>query len=426
MNELPAEEPPAVPPSPARPEVKLVDPAPATPAELARRSAERYDDNEAGLVGASRLGRWLAGWPASKPAGVEGDLVVLQLDPALGELPYVAEAPGVRVYHAAEITRLLEPRNDGVTAIGTAPANGVRIDSFMRRFDIHPNHDFVLFVAGEGSATSLATLARAWLSFRYWGLDHERLGVLNGPVAKVVPAGQRRATVAAHPFTGTRRIVTEERDHFALLADVGAVRAAIGRDLIVDARPADEHAGAAFGASALDETCLDGAPLCTPVFSGRIAGARSLPSASLLEDEGAFKPRDAIASLVAAAGVTPARTAYVYDLEGYGSALVAFAFLAVVGQPARWYAASYLEWGALNASHPEPALRALAAESPWRTDRFPELTEGASAWADVARGVRPLVFDGAAARSTLVQESDAKYKQNPPPLPAVGAGQDGC
>ena len=47
-----------------------------------------------------------------------------------------------------------------------------------------------------------------------------------------------------------------------------------------------------------------------------------------------------------------------------------------MGQPARWYAASFLEWGALNASHPSSGLRALPDDSPWRTDAFPSLTEG--------------------------------------------------
>lgn len=400
--------------------------APATPADLARRSAKDYDDNEAGLVTASRVNAWRADWANAKPAGVAGDLVVLQLDPAAGEAPFVAAAPGVRVYHAAELTRLLEPRNNGIAAIGTVPANGIRIDRFMRRFSIRPNHDFVLFAAGEPSATSLATLTRAWLSFRYWGFQHEALGVLNGAVAQVLPAGLRSAEVAPHPFGGDVRIVTEPQDHFVLLADVGAVREAVGRDPLIDARPADEYEGSALGASALDDTCLDGAPACTPTFSGRIRGARNLPWTALLEADGTLKPRDALDALARGAGLEPSKTAYVYDLDGYGGALLSFTLLAIVAQPARWYAASYLEWGALNASHPEPALRALGEDSPWRTDRFPALTEGANSWAPASSGVRPLVFDDAVERSTRVQESDAEYKKKPPELPAVGASEDGC
>lgn len=419
-SEAPAPAPPPPPPPPP------TGPSAATPADLARRSAEGYDDNEAGLVTASRVTAWHAAWATAKPAGVAGDLVILQLDPAAGEAPFVAAAPGVRVYHAAELTRLLEPRSNGIAAIGTVPSNGIRIDSFMRRFSIRPNHDFVLFTAGEASPTSLATLTRAWLSFRYWGFEHESLGVLNGAVGQTLPVALRSADVAPHPFGGAVRIVTEPQDHFVLLADVGAVRDAVGKHPIVDARPADEYAGASLGASTLDDTCLDGPPACTPTVSGRIRGARSLPWTTLLEADGTFKRQAALAALVTGAGLEPSKTAYVYDLEGYGSALLTFALLAIVEQPARWYAASYLEWAALNASHPDPALRRLAESSPWRTDRFPALTEGTNSWAPSSSGVRPFVFDDFVERATRVQESDAEYKLRPPQLPAVGAGEDGC
>lgn len=397
-------------------------PGPATPQRLATRSSADFAQNEAGLVTASRLESWLTNWPASRPAGVKGGLIVLQFDAATNGAPWLAKREGVRTYQAAELTRLLEPRNNGIAAIGTVPANGIRIDSFMRRFDLRPNEDLVVFVTGEATPASIAVLARAWLAFRYWGWNHENLGVLNGSVG-ALPATLRADAVDAHPFTGATRIGTVGNEHFVLLADLAAIRGAIGNEPIVDVREAPEFDGAAFGATTLDTTCLNAAP-CTATFSGRIATSVNVPASALQHADGTLRTLDALDA--ATASLDRARTAFVYDLDGHESAVAAFAFLGVIGQPTRWYAASFIEWGAFNASHPSSGLRALPANSPWRTDDFPALTEGANTWSTVEQGIRPLVFDPSASSSDGVQQSDVAYRQNPPALPAVGAGEGGC
>ncbi len=396
---------------------------PATPQQLAVRSSDEFAQNEAGLITAERLEQWLASWSTHKPASVKGELIVLQFDAAAGDAPWVSKREGVRTYQAAELTRLMEPRNNGIAAIGTVPSNGIRIDSFMRRFSMRPNEDFVLFVTGEATPESFAVLARAWLAFRYWGWEHSQLGVLNGSIS-ALPVTSRSATVDAHPFGGTVRINTIPNEHFALLADLAAVRDAIGKEPIVDVRAPAEFDGSAHGTSRFDSTCLGGALSCTATFSGRIAGAVNVPARGLQNPDGTFK---ALGELDAAtSSLDRQRAAYLYDLDGYDSAIAAFALLGVVGQPVRWYAASFIEWGAFNASHPVSALRALPANSPWRTDDFPALTEGANAWSTTEHGVRPLVFDAAAPSSDGVQRSDVEYRQNPPALPAVGAGEGGC
>lgn len=396
---------------------------PATAVELAVRSRDDFAANEAGLITPATLERWVRDWTGQRPAGVEGELIVLQFDAAAGELPWLANTPGVRAYHAAELTRLSEPRNNGIAAIGLAPSNGIRIDSFMRRFNIHPNRDLVVFVTGKATPESFAVLSRAWLTFRYWGWEHSRLALVNGDVASL-PAALRAASVDAHPFTGDVRIGTVTNEHFVLLADLAAVRSAIGTSPIIDVRAPAEFEGAALSATPHDLTCLEGNAACTPTFSGRIASARNVPVTSLQHADGTFR---ALGELDAAtASIDRAQTAFIYDGDGDDSAIATFALTAIVGQPARWYAGSFLEWGALNASHPNSGLRALPTDSPWRTDTFPALTEGASEWSTVEHGVRPLVFDPNAKSSDGVQQSDVSYKQNPPALPAVGAGEGGC
>lgn len=397
---------------------RLVDP-------VASRAREDYADDEHGVVTASTLVRWLDDWETTRPRHVRGELVILQLD-AAAEPSFVASRPGVRAYHAAELTRLSEPRNNGLVAIGAVPASGVRLDSFMRRFRITPNHDLVLLATGEPSATSLATLARAWLAFRYWGFEHASLAILHEPVSSALDAAHRTDEPAAHPLDGAIRVDALATDRFEILADVGAVRRAAERGApILDVRPPEEHDGEHAGASPLDGSCLRGVPSCRPSRTGRIRGSISLPWRALLTDDARLRPRAELDALFGAADVLGPRDVTVYDTDGLGSALTVFALVALVGQPARWYAASFLEWGSLNASHPDPALRTLPPGSPWRTD-VEDWTEGSARWTPSDEAIRPIVFDPGTASTDLVQTTDRRYRIELPPLPAVGAVPGGC
>lgn len=401
-------------------------PEPATAAELAVRSAASYDDNTSGVITPARLLAWLEDWARRRPAGIEGDLVIAQLS-AAPEPGFVRGRPGVRVYAADDLTALLEPRSNGIAALGTVPANGIRIDNWLRKYGIRPDHDLVVLAAGEPAAAALEDLARAWLALRYWGFGHHALALLNGSVAASIPEAERSATGGEPGYAGDVRIPSLENDHFVLLADVGEVRDAIGRDPILDVRSAEEHAGTALAASPSETTCLAGAPLCKATFSGRIAGAIHVPWSSFVDPATTtLRSRAAIEAALSAAGVAADRTAIVYDGDRSGSATATFALLAIAGVPARWYAASFLEWGTLNAAHPSEALRVLPETSPWRTDVFPSLTEGATAWSDDASAARPLVLDPSAASSRRVQQMDLQYKRIPPFLPPVGSGGNDC
>lgn len=392
------------------------------------RSAASYDANESGVVTASRLRAWIEDWEGQRPAGIHGDLVILQLDP--GPSPAViASAPGVRAYLAPELRALVVNRSNGLVALGSAPADGIRIDSFLRHFRIRPSQDLVVFARGSGSLDSLADLTRAFLVFRYWGFEHRSLALLDlgdGDFDSEIAASFRTDTPSTHPFDGTERVVGNAVDRFELLADLEVVRASLDRSdvVVVDARGPDEFEGRTSGETEVDDSCLAGAPSCLPSVSGRIAGAVSLPATTLLHD-GRFLEPAAIDTAIAA--IVPAgRTAITYDLDGRESAILAFALHAIAGRPVRWYAASYLEWGSLNATHPTPALRALAADHPLRTDHFPTLIDGATTWAPDERGVRPLVLDPSVRRTDRIQATDRAYRASPPPLPGVGVGDGGC
>ncbi len=422
--------------SPAHP-VDAVEPA--TPSSLAVRSAPDYADNQSGLIATSRLLTWLEDWANTRPSEVPGDLVIVQLDAASEPGKFIkgtlsARHEGgvevtrrVRVYDGADLRFFLEPRSNGLTAVGSVPANGTRIDTWLRKHDVRPNHDFVLLTVGKSSEHALGGVARAWLTLRYWGAEHAFLGLHNGSVDADVPAANRQAFPDAPGFDGTARVSDLINRHFVLLADVGAVRDALGKDTLVDVRTEAEYAGSVLGTSPVDNTCRLGAPHCTPSFSGRIKGAVHLAGDAIIDPvDYTIRPLAQLDLAFANAGIAPSKTAIVYDGDQGFSAAVTFALLAVTGAQARWYAASFLEWGALNAAHPTAGLQLLPAENPWRTDVFGSLTEGSTLWADTNTCIMPLLLDTAPERTDRVQQVDLNYKRTPPALPPVGGGENAC
>lgn len=396
----------------------------SSPAELAERSADAYEDNQSGLIHPDTLRRWVADWSNERPPGIGGDLVVLQLGAAETALPYVPSGGGVRTYLASDLSELLEVRLNGVTAIGWSPARGVKIDGYLRRYRIDPTRDFVLFASGSAQPGDLSALAKAWLTLRYWGFSHANLGLLQGSVAEDLPDEQRAASALAAPVDGAHRVPSLGRDHFSLLASVGSVQDAVEAErAVLDVRSAEAFEGAVLSESATDETCLAGPPLCTAVYGGHVPGALHLPSAALLTADGArLRPLAELELAISSVGLGPETEVIVYDDDGGASAVAAFALLAVAGVPARWYASSFVEWGSLSSSHPEPALRALPTDSPWRTDAALTI----DVWADLERGIRPLIFDPYATSSDAVIAADRAYLESPPPLPGPGDGGSGC
>lgn len=395
-----------------------------TPADLATRSAASYEDNESGLIHPETLSRWLADWTNERPDVIDRDLVVLQL--GIGEiaLPYVRTDDQIRTYLVNGFTGLSEVRLTGVTAIGRSPARGVQVDVALRRFRIDPERDFVLLVSGAGEAGDLETLARAWLTLRYWGFSHENLGILHGNVAADLADDERSASVLVPPIDGTRRVPSLDRDQFSLLASVGDVRDVVAEErALLDVRSAAAFEGTALSTSVTDATCLAGAPSCTALFGGKIPGARHLAIEEILEgDASRLLDLDAIDLALASVDLDSETDVIVYDDEGDSSALAAFTLLAVAGIPARWYAGSFVEWGSLNASHPESALRTLPTDSPWRSENSGEIT----LWAGLEHGIRPLIFDPYAAASDALLTADRAYLDAPPLLPGPGDGGSGC
>jgi 3-mercaptopyruvate sulfurtransferase SseA len=331
----------------------------------------------------------------------------------------------VRSYDAPELATLVQRRSNGVLAAVAAPARGLVVDTFLRRYNIDPRRDMIVFALGDTTLDGLATLAGAWLTLRYWGVPHASMALLNGSVSEL-PANVRSTSASVASEDGRTRVHDLANARFELLADLGATRRAVSaRAPLLDVRSQEEFDGAVISGSRAEDTCTAGAPDCIASTSGRLAGAQHLPLSSLLDlDRIAIKQLTQLDQ-----ALTPlqlgAEPPIIYGADGQHSAIAAFILLAVAGVEARWYASGFIEWGSLNATHPETRLRVVSEQSTWRTDQ-PELTQHNTIWADARHAARPLVIGANAMSADRVQRDDQSYLNNPPALPNPGGGGNPC
>lgn len=388
-----------------------------------------YHANDHGLITPETLERWLGNWAEERPAHVDGDLVVLQVGYVEDALGTAAAREGVRVFDVSEdIFVLIEPRNNGIFAAGQAPARGVRVDAFLRKYGIDPRSDYVVFVAGELSEESLSLLSIGWLTLRYWGLHEDLLAIVNGDIEDL-PTELRADEPLEALYDGTIRVLELPSTEFSLTLDLGDVRAWVQKrprhTKLWDTRSLDAYEGRTIPPALRETSCVAGQPACTALYSGRIAGADALDTAEFLTEEGRILEPDALRALLSARGVDRKTTHYVYDGDGARSAIVAFILHGVTKQSVRWYPNSFVEWSALNATHAEERLRRVKEDSPWRTDT-PEFTEAIDVWADIAHGIQPVVINSRAERADGVLHEDERYLTHPPALPVVNLNDPNC
>jgi 3-mercaptopyruvate sulfurtransferase SseA len=387
------------------------------------RSAPRFDDNEAGIVTASTVRRWLAEPPAAE---AEGELIILQFGPAAVEGGFLPSPTGVRTYDAPNLATLVQERSNGLFAAQIAPGRGTRLDSFLRNFAINPTTDRILIAAVEPSATAFADLARVWVSLRYWGIAHERIAILDGTLTAGFSSEELSNAPLAPPADGSWRFPELATPRFELLATIEDVEAQQDRSgPLLDLRTRAEFDGAALSTSGHDDTCLLGAPSCTALRGGRIRGANRLPLDAIGDPATLrWQGPEAIDAALLEAGLQPDSAPILYDADGSASAIATLGLLGISGRDARWYAGSFVEWSLLASDHPLAPLRALPEGSPWRLPE--ERFEAGGLFATGEGGVRPLVLDPAVASTGRITSEDRAYLANPPALPAVGAGDANC
>jgi thiosulfate/3-mercaptopyruvate sulfurtransferase len=182
--------------------------------------------------------------------------------------------------------------------------------------------DESLVVAYDDSG-SLAP--RLWWALNYYG--HDRVRVLDGGINKWVAEGRPVTAVAPSP----QRAVFTPRVRPEWRADTAAIRLAMKdrRATIVDCRTPDEWSGR-IGRG--DRT-------------GRIPGARNVPSAAALEGEfRTWKDAAALRQLYADAGVTADSPVITYCNAGVSASVGLFALKLAGFDEVRNYSGSWYEW----------------------------------------------------------------------------------
>jgi thiosulfate/3-mercaptopyruvate sulfurtransferase len=175
----------------------------------------------------------------------------------------------------------------------------------------------------------LFSAARVWWTFRAMG--HQDVAVLNGGLKKWIAEG--RPLEDGQPVTRTARHFTPLLNN-SLVRDLDDMKgyAASGKMQIVDARPRGRFEGTE--------------PEPRPgLRGGHIPGAKNVPSATILNGDGALKSKPELEKIFRDAGIDPAKPVVTTCGSGVTASMLSLA-LAVIGQTnAAVYDGSWAEWG---------------------------------------------------------------------------------
>ncbi|MFP4591551.1 MAG: sulfurtransferase [Halobacteriales archaeon] len=213
--------------------------------------------------------------------------------------------------------------------------------------DILDKADFEA-VVGEAGITADSTVVfygNGWIAnwfalFAYWEFKyygHEDARVLDGgkvywvendyPLTTEEPGFTPRTYDARGPFEGIRAY----RDDVEQAINSGIP--------LIDVRSPAEFTGEILAPEGLGETAQVG---------GHIPGARNVPTATVLNDDGTFKPADELRALYREAGVTADQAVVTYCRVGERSAIAWFVLQELLGFPdVENYDGSWTEWGNL-------------------------------------------------------------------------------
>jgi thiosulfate/3-mercaptopyruvate sulfurtransferase len=177
-------------------------------------------------------------------------------------------------------------------------------------------------------------------AYAYWYLKiygHRDVRILDGGRQKWIDESRELTTEA--PARAAGSYTARERDE-TIRARRDEVRAAIGREALVDVRSPQEFSGELIAAPGYEQ---EGAQR-----AGHIPSAQSIPWAQAVRDDGTFKSADELRELYGAKGITPDRAVTAYCRIGERSAHTWFVLRELLGyEDVRNYDGSWTEWGNL-------------------------------------------------------------------------------
>lgn len=191
-----------------------------------------------------------------------------------------------------------------------------RLQGAARRWGVRQGDTVVVYDDAKG-----VPAARAWWLLRQGGVD---VKVLDGGIRAWIAAGGDVATDDVEPTPGD--VVLAEIGADAVSIDEAAAFPASG--VLLDARAPERYRG--------ETEPLD------PV-AGHIPGARNLPSAVHVDDDGRIRDRDSVLAAFAAVGVTDGTAVAAYCGSGVTAAHTALV-AAEVGIEVKVYPGSWSQW----------------------------------------------------------------------------------
>jgi len=304
-----------------------------TAAQIAQvqTSAADYNTNVNGLITGQTLMHWIDNWPANRPPGITGRLIILQTGfasctaytaagacqtaytlPASANdgvgfagLEYAAhDNKNIFTYSVGD-SEWVMARSDGVITTTSMVLDGPSMDAFLKKYNIDPTRDMIVFVMGQGSPGADMLIGRGWYMFRYWGASHTHLAILDGGIGNTLNAtgGYATFTSGAHtagtgyfsatsdtpPYSGivsVRAIPVDNTDLQASLEEMLNVARGVytppGGAFIWDARSPNEFNGVSDQTTGQTSCVTAAGGPCYVAFEGHIHGAVNLNFINLL------------------------------------------------------------------------------------------------------------------------------------------------
>jgi len=429
----------------------------------------KASQENAHVIDASTMVKWVTNWKKNHPKGVKGKLIVLQVGKA-----FDADETHSFIKHndqdvftfdkagGCSNTDPMFDRTDGVQVIPKAVLSGQMMDGALGMYNIDPKNDMLLIVAGgdkklKGMKENAAATARFAWSMHYWGMPH--YAVLDGNIQymlnpKTNPDIKNQGINALDdlfvsapstpPMNGThsiKEIKTLHQEVMATLEDViEAVIYCPSQSFFLDARSSDEYnANNAVKMSKTEAKICgkDGKSQCYTAIEGHIKNAKNIEYSNFIIQDDAtkdtngdgkidaldasfrFKSPDEMLHILTDHGYNPAcQTLYTYCRTGTRAALPAFIGMDILHIPTKLFDGSWIEWGRLAGKTGTVDVHGnilLRCDSPWRTD-ISTLTEKltynpSSLVAPRIREASPLVADEYACHADKIKTDDRDYSK---------------
>jgi thiosulfate/3-mercaptopyruvate sulfurtransferase len=176
----------------------------------------------------------------------------------------------------------------------------------------------------------------AWAFWQFKMYGHQDVRLMNGGRKKWEQEG-RAYTAEAPKLTPAQYRAKEPDFSIRAFRDFVAERVKAGNINLVDVRSPDEFTGKVIAPPGLNETAQRG---------GHIPGAKSIPWAMAVNDDGTFKSPEQLRALYQGAGVTPDRETIAYCRIGERSSHSWYVLKYLLGyENVRNYDGSWTEWG---------------------------------------------------------------------------------